>query len=196
MLATASEYFDTLFSGEQITHAIGNYEIDGVTGETLISLVNYCYAGTIEITANNVQKLSLVASKLLFTDIENECKFFLKNQLTANPQPTPQQCLIIYGIATQCAFAELAEKSAQLMCSKFSDVLKSKEFYDCSFSTLQTLLKHNEYFSTCEEEIFDGLMDWVEYDRAERVELIPEILKLIRLSDINATVNNFLLFCS
>lgn len=159
-------------------------KIKQVSGELLKALVNYCYTGKIEINSENILDLLASASMLRFERIEEKCKNFLEKQLVANPKTSLQ----IFLIADTYSFTDLVDKSVRILCKNFSFNSKLPYFNEISFEYFKRIIDSDEYFDVTEEEIFEAAMNWVDFNRNDRQKFIPNILKLIRLTQINPTV--------
>lgn len=187
VLAAASEYFSTMFTTDMIEKHQKEIKIKQVTGESLKLLVSFCYTGEIEIKSENVVDLLAAASMFRFEKIEEECRKFLEKQLQANVKTS----LRIFLIAEIYSFTALSKKSMKIVCNFFAEVSKTLDFNEIMFEFLKRILDSDERFNVTEEEIFEAAMKWVDYNRSKREKCIPNILKLIRLTQISSAVKFF-----
>ncbi|CAD6189694.1 unnamed protein product [Caenorhabditis auriculariae] len=69
-------------------------------------------------------------------------------------------------------------------CQKYltTKIRKSEEFYTLSFKDIESILKRSELHVQSEEQVFETLLDWVEYDCDTRKQYLPELLKTVRLA--------------
>lgn len=188
ILAAASEYFSAMFTTDMVEKHKKEIKIDQVSGESLKKLVNFCYTGEIEINTRNVADLLAAASMLRFEKVEEECRVYLEKQLEAYPKCS----LRIFLTAEMYSFKALEKKSLKFICNFFNEVSKTSDFNEISFKSLEMILDSDERFNVTEEENFEAAMKWVYYNRYEREKFIPNILKLIRLPQIDQTVEFFL----
>lgn len=184
VLAAASEYFLKMFTIDMKEKNQNEVKIKLVTGDSLKLLVDFCYTGQIEINSKNIMDLLAATTMFRFEKIQEKCANFLRKQLFANSKTS----LYILLIAEMYSFTELAQESLRILCKHFSIVSKLPYFNEIDFDCLKQILDNDEYFDVNERQIFEAAMEWVDYNRSERETLIPNILKLIRLTQISPTV--------
>lgn len=160
-------------------------EIKYINGKTLKALVNYCYSGQIDITSENVLDIVQSASLMRFEHIETECEEFFKEQLTQNRN----LWLLIYGMAEKFLFHDLMDLIIRIICKDFRSIMKTMNFCQMGYTLLKRILSSNEIYNVTEEIIFEAAMTWVKFNSVEREPLIPEILKLLRITEIEASVS-------
>lgn len=100
----------------------------------------------------------------------------------------PEICSIIYLLAENGVVPDLMKEAVQILQRNFARVSKLPVFRQFNWTFLKQLLQNNEDFGVTEEEIFEIVMDWVNFGKENRKEYIPEILKLIRLTHMDVTV--------
>lgn len=159
-------------------------KIKQVTGKSLKLLVNYCYTGELRINSGNVVDLLAAASLMGFERIKQECEIFFKKELKSNSKSSFE----IFSLAQMYSFTELAKKSFEIICGTFNELSKTSEFYEIHFEYLERILDSEEEFDGTEQDIFEAAMRWVDFNRSEREKFIPNILKLIRLTQIDPKV--------
>lgn len=180
VLAGASEYFATMLTDSNEKQI----QIENVAGDSLESLVNYCYTGKICIHSKNVLDLVATASMLEFEEIQIECKQFLDTQLKSEPK----NCLKIYLIADKYSFIDLMLEAVRVICKYFNVITRTMTFYEMNFNAIERILRSDERFSATEQGIFEAAMKWIDFDKINREDFIPDILKLIRFTQIHPTV--------
>lgn len=147
-------------------------------------IVDFCYTGQIKITTENVEDLLATAALTHFVKIKYGCKQFLDNQLNQNPRKLYK----IYMISKEYAFTDLTNKTLQMICENFEGVSKSVEFLKFDFESLKSIIGGVEPFDVNEQKIFEAAMKWIRRNEAERYHCVPEILKLIHLTQIDVKV--------
>lgn len=172
-----------MFTGDMQEKDKKDIKIENINGKMLELLINYCYTGQIQITSENVVDLLASASLLNFEGIEDECRRFLEEQLNT----MPELWLEIYRIADSYALNGLCDETIRMACECFRTIAKSEDFLNMKFNVLKRILCSNENVGVTEEEIFEATMKWVNFDE-KREKCIPEILKLLRLTKIDVTV--------
>lgn len=148
-------------------------ELKDLDGRTLRTLIEYCYTGEIEIRSDNIETLLPAASRYEFVEIEEECSKFLECVLKANPL----NCISYYSLAHLYNFSGLKEISKRFACEHFMKVKDSDEFLLMNFQELSELINSDNLIATREEDVFDGVMAWINHDKTERNEHIVKLLK-------------------
>lgn len=68
-------------------------------------------------------------------------------------------------------------------------ISKIDDFMQLDFEILRKILA-SDNISVAEEEIFEAAMKWIEYDEVKRKELIGEVLKNVRFTQIDSKVSS------
>lgn len=76
VMATSSEYFETLLAPHVVEGRKDEVIIEDIDGPTLKSIIDYCYTGCIDITEENVDSIFAAASKSEFTELVRRCRKF------------------------------------------------------------------------------------------------------------------------
>lgn len=63
----------------------------------------------------------------------------------------------------------------------FTKIIQTQEYLALSFNELAEILGRDELNVDCEEQVFEALLTWIKHDEKDRIEMLFELLKLIRL---------------
>lgn len=190
VLAAASEYFSAMFRLDMQERCQEEIVINGVSGATLKSLVNFCYTKIVILNWESVLEILPAASLLSFLWIEEECKCFFAQQLLRSKN-APEVCLEILQIAEKYQFDALKEQSYAAFRDNFRSIMKTVAFCELDYPILNQILNSNEPFNAKEQDIFEAAMYWVNFDLNQREAFVPEILRLIRLTQFDYAVECF-----
>ena len=171
ILAAASPYFRAMFLGklaESNQDRVALYEIDGVAVELL---VQYAYTGVVEINKYNVQSLLYASALLQFDKVKNACCVFLRKVLGVC------NCLGIRLLAESLSCHDLFEEAHQFVANHFNDVLKQEEFLFQPFKSLKALLECKFLNTLSEEEILNGVLEWLNFRPTERQSYASSLMK-------------------
>lgn len=72
----------------------------------------------------------------------------------------------------------------------FDSMRMHGKFNEMFVGTLQSILKWDTLEVSNEEFVFDAIMKWYKYDKRNRKQYLPDLLKLVRLSDVDRTVRS------
>lgn len=171
LLAAVSSYFRAMFLGklaESNQDQVTLYEVDGVAVELL---VQYAYNGFVEINEFNVQCLLYASALLQFYEVNKACCDFLCKALNV------ANCLGIRSLAESLSCFELFEAAHQFAVDNFGAVLKQEEFYLQPYESLKSLLDCKFLNSSSEEEILNGVLEWIHFLPSERQRYVPALIK-------------------
>ena len=175
VLAACSAYFLAMFTHEVKESQQDVVEIKGVGPEVMAALVNFTYTGEIDINVNNVEDILAATSLLQLTEIQELCCDFLKDQLDAT------NCLGIRCFAEANGCPQLSSAIDKFARKNFINVVQGSEFCTHSWEKIVLLISSDELNVKKEEEVYEAVMQWVEYDLDERIEHLPKLLSHVRL---------------
>lgn len=143
-------------------------------------VLDFIYAGQIEITAENVVDIVGAASGMELIALEEKCVEFWEANLAL------ENCVEIFLNADKYRLMNLRAKALRTICDNFEDVtiddllqIDEKNFYE--------VLK-NDQIAAAETIIFDRLVQWINCNKTDSGGDISELLNLIRLKHIPNTV--------
>ena len=175
ILAGSSSYFQAMFTGSLEESKMGVVTIRDIPSHTMETLLDYCYTSTIAITEDNVQDLLPSAGILQLNWVREVCCEFMKHQLhTSN-------CLGIRSFADTHSCVDLEEAADRYAQQHYLEVLDSTEFSELSCEDLAKLLESEDLNVQSEEQVFESVMKWVRHDIDNRKQLLPKVLKHVRL---------------
>ena len=180
ILATATEYFDTMFTCglEESTSPVVQLTMEP---DTLSSIVEYVYTGVIQLTDDNVECLVKACDHLHLNSLKAACdKFMLKHVEPAN-------CVGFYQFAKMYRIDELKQKAMQVMCAQFKSVAHREEFKHLSCDELIHLIKQNDVDVESEDIVCESVLDWVRQDLENRRSAFDTIIEYVRLPYCSST---------
>lgn len=114
-------------------------ELQGLTANTMGTLLNCIYSEEFAFTIENVQEILPAAALLQLNDIRSGCELFLKNQLD------PQNCLGIKKFAEIHNCPNLKNSTQEYIYEHFSHIVQnSDEFLQLKPLELEELIRSNE----------------------------------------------------
>lgn len=158
--------------------------INGVAGDILQQLIEYCYSGEIAIDSVNVEKIAKAATMLQFTAVEADCCEFYTPMLTA------PNCLGIRRLADQHNMLQLKENAHTFVLDHFVEVSQWDEFHHLSADQLTALLKDDKINVATEEDVFNALMVWIKFDVDVRKKSLKTLLECVRFQHVKDSVSD------
>lgn len=172
-MAAASKYFAASLGSSFQESGKSECLLEGTDGETVKSIVDFCYTGEICLTEENVRNFLVIASSVQLDLLEVVCHRFLEDNLTfAN-------CVDTLILADKYSATVLRQRAIGAICSRF-DKLPINEIQKLDQQLLGDVLK-SEKIEADEELVFKRLMEWFQSEESVRKQHIPELLKSIRL---------------
>lgn len=157
--------------------------IAGVSGDILQQLIDYCYTNEIEINESNVEEITEAAVRLQFSDVEEECVELFSSILSAS------NCFGIRAIADQHNMRWLKGLARDLIQEQFMKVSMCDEYHQLSVDMLSEVLKDDLIDVKTEENVFEALMRWVQYDADNRKHLVASLLECVRFQHVKVSVS-------
>uniref|UniRef100_A0A8D8TAL0 Kelch-like protein diablo n=1 Tax=Cacopsylla melanoneura TaxID=428564 RepID=A0A8D8TAL0_9HEMI len=175
VLSASCEYFSIMFTGDMREVNENVITINGIDADTLVTIVDYCYTGSIEVTEDNVENILSAACLLQLPDIVSACSTFLIKQLH------PSNCIGIYMFADAQGCFQIQASAESYIAEHFNEVRKSKEFLSLSHTHMAKLLSSEELNIDSEEDTYSAVMHWLYHDIENRKDNMSDLLSYIKL---------------
>ncbi|CAH1782998.1 unnamed protein product [Owenia fusiformis] len=176
LLAGCSGYFRNLFTKRWMFGDKQRINVPEATTEMLALIINYAYSNRPCVTSKNVEKLLPIARDINYPGLLEECCIFLEGMLA------PTNCVGIEKFAAYYECPNLKEKARQFLLVNFHEVARdSNELLTLSYSEIESLISSSHLNAYCEEEVFEVVTRWVEYDYFKRQSRLHDLLKHVRL---------------
>ncbi|XP_039952349.1 kelch-like protein 1 [Bactrocera tryoni] len=178
ILAAASPYFENLFKGDQGNNP--DIEINDIDSDIFKGLITFCYTGEALITVNNVGAMLKGALILQLDDVTNSCVDWIMTNIS---EYTLQAAYTLQR-ETQCE--RLKEKLIEYEIKNFMEISRLDEFLSFDVEKLQRILESDNLNITREEDAYDAIKRWFNYDVPARQESLPLLIDCLRLTQFNA----------
>lgn len=172
-----------MFGGEMREAFEKEVTLGEVTGDVLLSLVEYCYTGNIELNVDTVEALWITASFLQFSGIFSACSAFLSRHIK------PTNCLRIAPLAEQHNCELLLKKAQEVALKHFRQVSRNEYFVQLTADDLGKMLASDNLHVRSERDVFNALVTWFKHDLETRQRDIPNLLEHIRWPLLHPTVS-------
>lgn len=155
--------------------------INEIDGEILELLINYCYAGKIQINEENVERILSTACLFQISSVVTACCNFLGKQLHFS------NALGFVMFADQQNCNDLYQLSLDFVESNFMEVYqRSEEFLQMDVEQITKLLRNENLNVNSEEDVFKALKRWINHTE-NRIEHLPALLQLVKLPQLSST---------
>ncbi|XP_009996114.1 PREDICTED: kelch-like protein 25 [Chaetura pelagica] len=177
VLASCSRYFEAMFSGglKESRDAEVNFH-DSLHPEVLELLLDYAYSARVLINEENAESLLEAGDMLQFQDIRDASADFLEKNLY------PGNCLNMLLLSDAHCCQRLLELSWRMALANFTSLCKSEDFLRLPKDKLVELVESEELEVEDETLVYEAVMGWIRYDLPRRHEVLPELLRSVRLA--------------
>ncbi|XP_048842144.1 kelch-like protein 10 isoform X3 [Brienomyrus brachyistius] len=177
ILCGCSSYFQALFASDWNDSGKREYQLPGISPETLRQVIEYAYTYSVVITADNVENLLAAADYLSVLGIVQRCCDFLHEQLCLN------NCIGLLKIADVYCVNELHHSAFNFILKNFKEVaISSNEFPELSLEQLSDIIEQDELNVREEDVVFEAILRWIEHEPATREAHISVLLAKIRMA--------------
>ncbi|XP_049315414.1 kelch-like protein 1 isoform X3 [Bactrocera dorsalis] len=177
ILAAASPYFENLFNGNQGTNPV--IEINDIDSDIFEHLITFCYTGQALITVNNLASMLNAAMVLQLDDAISS----IVDYLMAHIDEYTLRGAYTLERETQCE--HLKQNIIEYETKNFMEISRSDEFLNFDVEKLQRILVSDNLNITREEDAFDAIKRWYNYDVPARQEQLPLLIACLRLTQFN-----------
>ncbi|KAK7112668.1 kelch-like protein 2 [Littorina saxatilis] len=175
ILASCSQYFYAMFTGDLAESKADCITLQEIDPKALALLIDFIYTSEIHVTEENVQTLLPAANILQITEVRDACCEFLQSQLH------PSNCIGICDFADLHACADLLNYSLTYIEQHFTEVVHYDEFLSLSAERVAKLISSDRLTVSCEEQVYEAVMSWVNHDLQNREDRLESLLEHVRL---------------
>ena len=174
VLAANSKFFYTMFSSGMKESKQKVLSLQSISFTSMSLILDYFYTREIVINDENVLDLLNASSFLLVMPVKNACIQLLSRKLCSD------NCFSVLQIAEQFGADELAKIANDYIRTNFFIAVNNEEFVSISQKDLVRFISSDEIQVEKEEEVYQSVLKWVKHDEANRVAVLPELLKHLR----------------
>ena len=182
LLTASSPFFRKLLSSgmKESNEDVIKIELDEATEDVMEDVLSYIYTGDVSITDKRAHNLIATADYLLLPGLKTLASNFTKKNLTA------KNCIFNFYFAEKYDCKELKEKACEVVTSNFTVVMETEGFLRLQAKEVSDWISRDDIIIGAEEEVLNGIVKWVSYDRGEREAHFTELLRHIYLQSIPA----------
>lgn len=180
VLAANSPYFKAMFTSGLTECRRGHVQLKEVDETAVEALVDFMYTSHLDLSRDNVYALLVAADRFQLLEAKFICMEFLKQRLTV------LSCLEVAEFADCHCCAELENAALFFARSHFAEVARSEEFLHVTYGHLLKLLSSDYLKIQGEEQVFEAVARWVNYDMSSRRQHFCSLLSNVRLPFVSA----------
>ena len=182
LLTASSPFFRKLLTSgmRESNENMIKIELDEATEDVMEDVLSYIYTGDVSITDKRAHNLIATADYLLLPGIKTLASNFIQKNLT------PKNCIFNFYFAEKYDCRELKEKACEVITSNFTVVMETEGFLRLQAKQVSDWISRDDIIIGAEEEVLNGMVKWVSYDKGEREAHFTELLHHICLQSIPA----------
>ncbi|XP_076815968.1 kelch-like protein 23 isoform X2 [Clavelina lepadiformis] len=177
-----SDFFKNIFLSEMKEKHEKTACINGISVDTMETILSFIYTSEITITNYNVYDVLAAADYMQIPNIKEYCRTFLRQNINVD------NCLSLRAYALASNDVELIGKAESFICDNFASVCKEDLLRDSTYDDFTTLLQLKDK-KVSEEVIYHAMIGWIEYDDTERKQYLNKLLLIINFDKLS---NEFL----
>ena len=174
VLAASSPYFKAMFLSNLEESKKRVIELKDVEPGVMGLVLRYLYTSDINLTEQNVQDIFMVANMFQIPSIFSVCVTYLQGKLVLS------NCLAIFRLGLLLDCPRLASDARDFICDRYQLIVRDQDFHQLGPSELAAIITCDSLNVEKEEVVFESLMDWLSYDRQERLKDLPDLLHCVR----------------
>ena len=180
VLAAASPFFLSLLESDMRERNGQRIEIklEEATASVMEDVLQYIYTGNVTVTEESCHKLIATAEYLLLPGLKALASVFLKGKLTV------ENCVFNYYYADKYHCEDLKRACRTEIHSNFTAVMETEDFLNLDIKQVLEWFSSDDVTISSEEEVFEGIVKWVSYNRSDRESFFLDLLRHIRLRSI------------
>ncbi|ELT87282.1 hypothetical protein CAPTEDRAFT_83392, partial [Capitella teleta] len=172
VLAGTCDYFRTMFVTELTESRSDEVQISEISADIGLTLVNYLYSGTIEITEQNAQALLAACNMLLLVDVKKDIVKFLSRQICNS------NCVSLMNLARFYELDSLRKAAHKFLTKHWTELIDTKEMGELQEDDFVELLKS----LGSQEDRFRFLQNWIRLGGSDKDDRFSDLIEHVTLS--------------
>ncbi|XP_015758827.1 PREDICTED: kelch-like protein 12 [Acropora digitifera] len=181
VLAATSPFFLSLLESQmkERTEDVIKIELQEATAPVMEQVLAYVYTGNVSLTTENGHGLIATADYLLLPGLKTIAESFLKLHLTI------ENSVFNYYFAEKYQCSGLKEESCKMINENFRKVMETDDFLSLDENQAANWVSSDDVIVEAEQDIFEGILQWVLHNKSEREKNFPKLLQQVRLSSVS-----------
>ena len=181
VLAAASPFFFSLLKSDmrESQEQLIKIELEEATESVMQDVLQYIYTGNLTVFEETAHNMIATADYLLLPSLKTAVGRFLMENVTI------ENCIFNYYFADKYRCEELKEKAREVINSNFTAIMETESFLDLNMKQVIEWVSSDDITANAEEDVFKGIVNWVNQNRSEREEFFPNLLHQVRLISIS-----------
>mgnify|MGYP001795705534 CR=1 FL=1 len=175
VLAASSSYFNSFFTGTSLARFSRETSLSGISDEALEIIIDYIYSSKVLLTEDNIRDLLRLSSEFHLEYLKQECERFILKLIDC------KNCLELRMLAGLYNCKELLSETRKFISRNFNAVRTTKAFHFISVDLLLEIISDEDLHVNTEDQVYEALSSWLNFDYKSRISSFPALLRVIRL---------------
>ena len=181
VLAASSAYFYKLYTGTSLSRYNRETILQGITDSILQVVVDYIYSAHVVLTEVNIEEILCASFQLGLESLKLECEQFLIGHISV------ENCIKMTAMARVYSCEKLLREGKRFMPENFLEIQNSEEFFKMPKEQLEEIIADDDLNVKNEEQIFNSIRAWTNFDVISRRDSFSDLLSHVRLPFIART---------
>jgi len=178
VLAASSWYFYNLYTGTYLSRYTRETNIRGITDKTLGVILDYIYSSEILLSEVDVEEILCASFQLGLESLKIQCEKFLLRDLCV------ENCIKMTNMGRVYSCETLVREGQRFIVNNFLEIQSSPEFFRLPSKELEEIIADDDLNVRNEEQVYNAIRVWVDFDVQTRQAEFPNLLSHVRLPSI------------
>ena len=175
VLAASSSYFYNLYTGTYLSRYTRETVITGITDKILGFILDYIYSSEIVLTEVSIEEILCASFQLGLDSLRIQCENFLLRDLCV------ENCIKMTNMGRIYSCERLISEGQRFIIDNFLEIQSSPEFFRLPSKELEEIVADDDLNVRNEEQVFDAIRAWVNFDVLSRQAVFADLLNHVRL---------------
>ncbi|XP_028847896.1 kelch repeat and BTB domain-containing protein 7 [Denticeps clupeoides] len=177
VLAAASPYFKSMFTGGLHESTQPRVTIHDVDADSMAVIVDYCYTGKVTVTEANVQRLYAAANMLQLEYIRGACASFMTRRLDVT------NCTQVLKFADAFDNPELKAEAQAFIARNFNQMsggAGGRDLCELDLGQISEVLSLDILDVDCERKVCSVALQWIDANAPDQTDAALRVLRCVR----------------
>ena len=175
VLSAASPFFCKLLESDMKENREGIVRFEEISGTVMEDVLEFIYAGTVEVTQENAKELIAAGNYLMILSLKTVSERFLEAEMSNS------NCISTFYLAEKYDCDELMNNSRRFVLENFRFVAALDEFLNLEAKEVEKWLSSDDISVETEADVFKIVLEWIEHGKSERKAFFEQLFRHVRL---------------
>ena len=175
VLSAASPFFCKLLESDMKENREGIVRFEEISGTVMEDVLEFIYAGTVEVTQENAKELIAAGNYLMILSLKTVSERFLEAEMSNS------NCISTFYLAEKYDCDELMNNSRRFVLENFCFVAALDEFLNLEAKEVEKWLSSDDISVETEADVFKIVLEWIEHGKNERKAFFEQLFRHVRL---------------